>query len=60
MIVPPNQAGPPLPEARDEQRERGERTSKSERAMLIAVAIMLVILFLAALVLPHSPIAAEW
>ena len=63
-IVPPDQAGPPLPEARAvrgaEPREQAERISTGERAMLIAVAIMMVILFLAAVVLPHLPMTAEW
>jgi hypothetical protein len=64
MIVPPQQAGPPLPEGRvvhdsDEPEQIG-RTSRGERAVLIVVAIMFVLLFAAAILLPHSPIAAEW
>lgn len=60
MIVPPDQAGPPIPTDDVVRGEPAERTSGSERAMLIAVAIMLVLLVLAAVVLPHSPVAAEW
>jgi hypothetical protein len=63
-IVPPDQAGPSLPEARAvhgaEPREQAERVSTPERLMLIAVAIMLFLLFLAAIVLPHLPMTAEW
>jgi hypothetical protein len=62
-IVPPNQAGPALPEARAvegaEPREQAERVSRSERAMLIWVAVMLFFLILAAVVLPHLPMTAD-
>jgi hypothetical protein len=64
MIVPPGQSGPPLPEARAprdaEPTASTGRASSSERAMLIAVAILLALLVAAAVILPHSPIAAEW
>jgi len=59
MIVPPAQAGPPIPTDDVERGEPAERTSGSERGMLIAVGIVLLILFFAAIVLPHSP-AADW
>lgn len=63
-IVPPDQAGPSLPKAvaihGAEPREQAERVSSGERAMLIAVAIMLFFLFLAAVVIPHLPMTAEW
>jgi hypothetical protein len=64
MIVPPPQAGPPLPKARAitgaEPPMPPGKTSRSERAMLIAVAIMLTILFVAAVIAPHLPMVAEW
>ncbi len=64
MIVPPPQAGPPLPKARAvagaEPREQAERMSRGERAMLILVGIMLVVLFFAAVIFPHLPVVAEW
>lgn len=64
MIVPPGQSGPPLPEARavrgGESKEPLEKTSRAERAMLVAVAVMLLLLVAAAIILPHTPIAAEW
>ncbi len=60
MIVPPDQAGPPIPTDDVERGEPAERASGSERAILVAVGIMLFLLLLAAIVLPHSPVAAEW
>lgn len=63
-IIPPEQAGPSLPRAvaihGAEPREQAERVSSGERWMLIAVAIVLLFLFLAAVVLPHLPMTAEW
>jgi hypothetical protein len=60
MIVPPDQAGPPIPTDDIERGEPGERASGGERAILIAVGIVLLLLFACLIVLPHSPVAAEW
>lgn len=60
-VIPPSSAGPPLPEARPiEPTEPVENAGKGERAILIVVAVMLFILFAAALILPHTPLAADW
>jgi hypothetical protein len=60
LMPPPSQSGPPLPEGQvPEDAEQVEKVSSSERGMLIAVAIMLLILFLCAAVFPHLPFTAE-
>jgi len=59
-MPPPNQSGPPLPEGQTpEDAETMKRTSGSERAILVAVGVMLFVLFLAAAVFPHLPFTAE-
>lgn len=61
----PDPARPDLPRAEvhrlpAEPGEPAERTSSGERAMLVVIAVMFAMLFLAAIVLPHSPIASGW
>ena len=56
LMPPPAQSGPPLPEGQTPaDAEPLERASGSERAILIAVGIMLFVLFICAAVLPHLP-----
>jgi hypothetical protein len=62
-VIPTTRSEPYVPPdqiVRDEEPgEPIEKTSSSERMILIAVAIMLFLAFLVGLVLPHTPFAGD-
>jgi hypothetical protein len=62
-VIPPTRSEPYVPPdqiIRDEEPgEPIEKTSTSERTILIAVAIMLFLCFLVGAILPHTPFAGD-
>jgi hypothetical protein len=62
-VIPPTRSEPYVPPeqiVRDEEPgEPLERAGRSERTMLVLVAIMLFLVFLAGAVLPHTPFAGD-
>ncbi len=59
MPVPPDRSNQPIVVIDREPREQAEQTSGGERAMLTIVALVLFVLFVAAIIYPHTPFAAE-
>jgi hypothetical protein len=59
MPVPPSRSDQPITVIAHEEREPATETSGSERAMLVWVAVMLFVLFVCAVIYPHTPFAAD-
>jgi hypothetical protein len=59
MPVPPSRSDQPIVIVEHEPREPAQETSRGERAMLIAVAVILFVAFVVTVIYPHTPFASE-